>query len=397
MAGGLPNTIGTLAGTVSKVEGQNTNPYGFTPPSGAGTAVMTPYYNTKTGETWSAPSGGYTPPSGDWQSMSQQTSTPPVATTPAPRFLPSEPITPGTPSANASQIDESIRPFLTEGLKQAQEIFLRQQPSFYPGQTYVNPSQATQESLAMQEQIARSVSPSLAVGQGAFLQSAGGLSQTAGGGFLQGNPYQQQMMQAATRPLQQAFAEQVLPGVSSLYSKSGRLGSGSMERALGQVSESYGRALGDVTANLAGTQYQTERGLQQQAQLGLTNIAQAAPSIYAQQYIPAQQLAQVGAQQEAIAAQPLQEAMTRYAYEQRLPYEQLSGYLSSVYGSPLGSYGTSAQQLPQATTNRTTGALAGGLAGGLGGYALGSAFPSIGGTTGAVGGAALGGLLGYGF
>lgn len=320
----------------------------------------------------------------------------PTSTTSAPRFLPSAPITPGTPSANASQIDESIRPFLTEGLKQAQEIFLRQQPSFYPGQTYVNPSQATQESLAMQEQIARSASPSLAVGQGAYLQSAGGLSQTAGGGFLQGNPYQQQMMQAATRPLQQAFSEQVLPGVSSLYSKSGRLGSGSMERALGQVSESYGRALGDVTSNLAGTQYQAERQLQQQAQLGLTNIAQAAPQIYAQQYIPAQQLAQVGAQQEAIAAQPLQEAMTRYAYEQRLPYEQLSGYLSSVYGSPLGSYGTSAQQLPQ-STNRTTGALAGGLAGGLGGYALGSAFPSIGGTTGALGGAALGGLLGYGF
>ena len=313
-----------------------------------------------------------------------------------PRLLPSTPIAISEPDAKASQIDTTIRPFLTEGLRQAQQIFLNQQPSFYPGQTYVDPSQATQESLAAQEQIARSASPSLAVGQGAFLQSAGGLSQTAGGGFLQGNPYQQQMMQAATRPLQQAFTEQVLPGVSSLYSKSGRLGSGSMERALGQVSESYGRALGDVTSNLAGTQYQAERGLQQQAQMGLANIAQAAPSIYAQQYIPAQQLAQVGAQQEAIAAQPLQEAMTRYAYEQRLPYEQLSGYLSSVYGSPLGSYGTQAQQLPQ-STNRTTGALAGGLAGGLGGYALGQAFPSIGGTLGAAGGAALGGLLGYGF
>ena len=317
----------------------------------------------------------------------------------APRFLPSAPITPGEPAANASQIDATIRPFLTEGLKQAQEIFLRQQPSFFPGQTYVNPSQASQEALAAQEQIARSASPSLAVGQGAFLQSAGGLSQTAGGGFLQGNPYQQAMMQAATRPLQQAFSEQVLPGISSLYSKSGRLGSGSMERALGQVSESYGRALGDVTSNLAGTQYQAERGLQQQAQMGLANLAQAAPSIYGQQFLPAQQLAQVGAQQEAIAAQPLQEAMTRYAYEQRLPYEQLSGYLSSVYGSPLGSYGTQAQQLPQ--TNRTVGALGGALAGGLGGYALGQAFPSIGSFGGGYGapaaGAALGGLLGYGF
>jgi hypothetical protein len=324
---------------------------------------------------------------------------PPYQPGQAPRFLSSSPIDINSPDAKASQIDASIRPFLTEGLRQAQEIFLRQQPSFFPGQTYVDPSQASREALAAQEQIARSASPALAVGQGAFLQSAGGLSQTAGGGFLQGNPYQQQMMQAATRPLQQAFSEQVLPGVASLYSKSGRLGSGSMERALGQVSESYGRALGDVTSNLAGTQFQAERGLQQQAQMGLANLSQAAPSIYGQQFLPAQQLAQVGAQQEAIASQPLQEAMTRYAYEQRLPYEQLSGYLSSVYGSPLGSYGTQAQQLPQ--TNRTVGALGGALAGGLGGYALGQAFPSIGSFGGGYGapaaGAALGGLLGYGF
>lgn len=90
--------------------------------------------------------------------------------------------------------------------------------------------------------------------------------------------------------------------------------------------------------------------------------------------------------------------MTRYAYEQRLPYEQLSGYLSSVYGSPLGSYGSAAQQLPQ--SNSTIGALGGALAGGLGGYALGQVFPSIGsyggGYAAPAAGAALGGLLGYG-
>jgi hypothetical protein len=404
----------------------------------------------------------------------------------APRFLPSDPITPGTPDPKASQIDESIRPFLTEGLRQAQEIFLRQQPSFFPGQTYIDPSQASQQALAVQEQIARAPSPTLQAAQGAFLQ---GITQTseatpllrniygqagyqpgadiygqaayggmqnaatqqaqaiASGSMLNSNPYQQQMMQAATRPLEQQFSQSVLPGISSLYSKSGRLGSGSMERALGAATEGYGRALGDVTSNLAGTQYQAERQLQQQAlsQFGAmsaqdiqtrlagatglqssqqaslasqlqaaqgigatqsTDLARqlqaslAAPQIYSQQYLPAQQLAQVGAQQEAIASQPLQEQMTRYAYEQRLPYEQLSGYLSSVYGSPLGSYGTSAQQLPQ-STNRTTGALAGGLAGGLGGYALGQAFPSIGSFGGGYGapvaGAAIGGLLGGGY
>lgn len=321
-------------------------------------------------------------------------------TTPAPRFLPSAPIEPGTPDPKASSIDASIRPFLTEGLKQAQEIFLRQQPSMFPGQTYVSPSEQTLTALSQQEALARQPSPFLGAAQGAYMQSLGGLSGTAAGQYLNANPYQQQMIAAATRPLTQQFSEAVLPGISSLYSRSGRLGSGAMERALGTAAETYGRALGDVSANIAGTQYQQERGLQQQAALQLANLAQAAPQIYGQQFIPSQQLAQIGAQREAIAAQPLQEQMTRYAYQQRLPYEQLSGYLSSVYGSPLGSFGTPAAQ--PTFQNRTAGALGGALAGGLGGYALGSMLPStfLGGYGGAAGGAlgALGGgLLGGGY
>ena len=320
-------------------------------------------------------------------------------TTPPPSFLPSEPITPGAPAAGASQIDATIRPFLTEGLRQAQELFLRQQPSMFPGQTYIPPSEQTLQALQQQENIARQPSPFLGAAQGAYMQSLGGLSGTAAGQYLNANPYQQQMMAAATRPLTQAFSEQVLPGISSLYSKSGRLGSGSMERALGTVAEQYGRSLGDITSNIAGTQYQQERGLQQQSALQLANLAQAAPQIYGQQFIPSQQLAQIGAQREAIAAQPLQEQMSRFAYQQRLPYEQLSGYLSSVYGSPLGQFGSPAAQ--PTYQNRTAGALGGALAGGLGGYALGQAFPSVGGFLGGYGAPAIGaiggGLLGGGF
>jgi hypothetical protein len=99
------------------------------------------------------------------------------------------------------------------------------------------------------------------------------------------------------------------------------------------------------------------------------------------------------AQQEAIAAQPLQEQLARYQFGQQLPYQQLQGYLSSVYGTPLGSYGTQTTNAPT-YQNRGAGILGGGIAGGLGGYALGQAFPSIGAGYGALGGAALGGLLG---
>ena len=348
-----------------------------------GSATDAEAFNQFYNQNYGTPAAGYTP-----------------VPTNAPRFLPSPPITPGAPDPRASSIDATIRPFLTEGLRQAQELFLRQQPSMYPGQTYIPPSEQTLTALQQQENIARQASPFLGAAQGAYLQSLGGLSGTAAGQYLNANPYQQQMMQAATRPLQQAFSEQVLPGISSLYSKSGRLGSGSMERALGTVSEQFGRSLGDITSNIAGQQYQQERGLQQQAALQLANLAQAAPQIYGQQFLPSQTLGQVGAQREAIAAQPLQEQMSRYAFEQQLPYQQLSGYLSSVYGSPLGSFGTPAAQ-PQYSPNRTIGALGGALAGGLGGYALGQAFQPIGDFLGGYGAPAIGaiggGLLGGGF
>jgi hypothetical protein len=297
-----------------------------------------------------------------------------------------------------SQIDPALRPFLTQGLERARELFLTgPQPTFFPGQTYVTPSEATTEAIAQQEALARAQSPSLQAAQQAYQSSLGQIGQTAAGGFLQSNPYQQAMLQAATRPLTQQFGEQVLPGISSLYSRAGRYGSGAMERALGGATEAYGRALGDVSANIVGQDYARERGLQQQAQMGQAALAQLAPSIYQQQFLPSQTLAQVGAAREAIAAQPLQEQMARFQFGQQQPIQSLMSYLSSVYGTPLSSYGQQTAQLPE---NRLMSGVTGAGLGYVGGQALGS---FIGGTPFSLtspsgyglAGAGLGGLLGF--
>lgn len=304
-------------------------------------------------------------------------------------------------SSTTSQIDPTIQPYLAQGLETARNLFLGGfQPQLYPGQMYVSPSEQTLAGLTQQEQLATQASPVLQQAQGAYSSALGGLGQTAGGGFLNSNPYQQQMMDAATRPLQQQFSNQVLPGIASLYSKSGRYGSGAMSNALGQASESYGRAMGDITGTLAGQQYQAERGLQQQAQLGQAQLAAQAPSMYAQQFLPSQTLMDVGAQREAIAAQPLQEQMQRFSYSQQLPYQQLAGYLSSVYGSPMANYGTQTQT-QNMPTNKTVGVLGGAGLGGLLGYGLAQAAPSVFGgmggyaapALGAIGGGLLGGLF----
>jgi hypothetical protein len=300
-------------------------------------------------------------------------------------------------TVTTSSIDPAIKPYLLTGLEQARSLFLTgKQPEFFAGQTYVSPSTQTEQALAQQEALATQASPVLQQAQQAYQQALGGIGQTAQGGFLQGSPYQQAAMQAATRPIQQQFSQQVLPGIASLYSKAGRYGSGAMQNALGQATEAQTRALGDITASMANQQYMAERGLQQQAQLGQAQLAAAAPSIYGQQFLPSQQLAQVGAAREQIASLPLQEQMARYQFQQQLPYQQLSGYLSSVYGSPMGSYGTQTTSMP---SNPLINTAAGAGLGYLGGQALGS---FLGGTPfsltspsgyGLAGGA-LGGLLG---
>ena len=304
-----------------------------------------------------------------------------------------------------SQIDPALRPFLTQGLERAQQLFLTgPQPTFFPGQTYISPSAQTEQALAQQEALATGAQPTLQQAQQAYQASLGQIGQTAAGGFLQGNPYQQAMLAAATRPLTQQFGEQVLPGVASLYSRAGRYGSGAMERALGGATEAYGRALGDVSANIVGQDYARERGLQQQAQLGQAQLAQAAPAFYQQQFLPSQTLAQVGAAREAIAGQPLQEQMARFQFGQQQPIQSLMSYLSSVYGTPLAREGQQITQLPE---NRLMGGLAGAGLGYLGGQGLGyflgggqSALGSFGSyltnpSGYGLAGAGIGGLLGF--
>lgn len=292
-------------------------------------------------------------------------------------------------SSGDSKIDPALTPYLQMGLQRAEQLFFGDvQPSMYPGQMYVSPSQQTLDALAAQEAVARSGVAPLLAGQQAYASSLGQLGQTAAGNFLTGSPYQQAAIQSATRPLVQQFEQTTLPSIASLYSKAGRYGSGAMERALGTATEATGRAIGDVASQMANQQYLAERQLQQQAQGQQAQLGAMAPQFYAAQYLPAQQLAQVGQAQEQIAAQPLQEAIQRYQFQQQLPYSQLQSYLSSVYGTPLASSVYPTQ--PQAQTNY----LAQGLGGALLGSQVGSLFGGFGGLSGSQAGSILGGLGG---
>jgi hypothetical protein len=288
-----------------------------------------------------------------------------------------------------SAIDPTLRPYLELGLRAAEQQFLQTQPQFFPGQTYVSPSQQTLDALAAQEQIARTAPGTLQAAQESYMRGLGGLGATAQGAFLTGNPFQLSAIEAATRPIMQQYQEQTLPGIASGFSAAGRYGSGAMERAQGRAAEATGRAIGDVASNIAYSGYEAERGRQQQALTQQINAAQMAPQIYGQQFLPSQQLAQIGAAREAISAQPLQEQMARFQFAQQAPVQQLQSFLSSVYGTPMA--GSQYAPTPVSQTNRAgnvlglaaTGAGIGSMIGGnLGGYsstAIGAGLGALGG------------------
>ena len=283
---------------------------------------------------------------------------------------------------DTSRIDPLLVPYLATGLQAAEQQFLRTTPQFFEGQTYVSPSAQTLQALQQQEALATAPQPTLSAAQQSYLSGLSGLQQTAQGGYT-GSPYLQQQIEAATRPIQQQFEQTTLPGVASLYSRAGRYGSGAMERAVGQATEATGRALGDVASNIAFQDYAAQQQRQQAAQMALPQMATLAPQIYAQQFLPSQQLGQVGAAREAIAAQPLQEEMNRFYFQQQAPTQQLQSYLSSVYGTPLGGSNVPQQQVQ---TNQIGQALGGASLGYLAGQNFGFS-PTL--------GAGVGGLLGF--
>lgn len=295
---------------------------------------------------------------------------------------------PAVATSSQSTIDPTLVPYLQLGLRAAEQQYLQTTPQFFTGQTYVSPSQQTLSALQQQEALATQAQPTLQAAQQAYLSGLSGLQQTAQGGY-QGSPYLQQQIQAATRPIQQQFEQTTLPGVASMFSRAGRYGSGAMERAVGTATEATGRALGDVASNIAMQDYAAQQARQQQAQGALLQGATIAPQIYGQQFLPSQQLGQIGAAREAIAAQPLQEEMQRFYFQQQAPIQQLTGYLSSVYGTPMASSQAAA---PQMQTNQF-GQVLGGAATGFG---IGSMFGRTAANPTGYGGygAALGGLAG---
>lgn len=238
------------------------------------------------------------------------------------------------PGAGESSIDPTIGPYLSEALARSRYLFLTGEgPELYPGQMYVSPSTATLDAIMAAENLGRSTTVS-GLGQDVFGAYAGGLgtlANLASPDYMKSQEYED-YVSGVTRPVTEAITQDILPAIASQYSAAGRYGSGAMQQATGMATERGARAVGDITSRVA----QQERQNQFGALTALPGFLSNLSGVTAGALAPSGILAGVGAQREAISGQPLQEAIRRFEYGQQLPYSQLSGYLSSIYGSPLG-------------------------------------------------------------
>lgn len=229
------------------------------------------------------------------------------------------------------------------------------------------------------------------------------------------NPYLQSYMEAATRPLEQQYAEKIMPGIAGSAITAGGYGGSRQGIAEGLASRGLSQASGDTTAKIASEGYgqglnamlgglgaaNTQQGQNLQAQLGSNQLAQSmygtgiqgllggaqnqiastgqqqtglanmmsglgmSPDIIASMSKPAEMVSAVGAQQRAEQQAQLSEAVNRFMAEQNIPFTAAQEVAAMAFGMPGGS---------TTSTGQTTGGGPGPLQMGLGAV---SALPAL--------------------
>jgi hypothetical protein len=226
----------------------------------------------------------------------------------------------GQSQQTTQNIDPAILPYITKGLDEASRIYDADGPTYYPSQTYVDPSAQTTSAMGLAEARATTGSPLIPAAQ------TQALSTIQGDRLSAGNPYFASMMANAARPVVSEF-NTAIRDIGSRTAGAGRYGSGAMGEMESQASENLANALSSRGSELAYQNYASERARQDQAVGNAANIA-------GQDYSDIQQLMNVGKMQEGYDTSALNADIGRFEFGQNAPYNKLQSYLSAAYGAP---------------------------------------------------------------
>ena len=222
------------------------------------------------------------------------------------------------------------QPYIERGFEAAQRLFETPR-TFYEGSTVVPFSTQTQAGLDAMQTRAEAGSPLVTAAQD--LTAA-----TMRGDYLSpdSNPYLKSAMDAATRPMTEAFTQDVMPSIDAAFSSGGRYGSGLQANQQARASENYLQALGDVGSKMAYSNYADERKRQ-------VDAATTAPGMAELDYLDPSRLIDIGAAYEGMAGRELQEDIDRHRFAEDEARIRLGEYLPAVTG---GSWATSTADQP---------------------------------------------------
>ena len=218
-----------------------------------------------------------------------------------------------------NSIDPMLKPYVEFGLGEARRLYENPTP-YAPFNTVVAPSSSTLSALGNIESRAMAGSPLTRAAQGQ-------LQSTISGDYLSGNPFFQGAFQAATRPLEQQFGQNIMD-IRSKLSSAGRYGSGAQTALEGRAAEGLATGMSDIAGKLAYANYDAERQRQQAATM-------AAPEMAASDYNDMSKLLSAGLAREGYSQAEIADQLARYQYQ--MPESRLSTFLTGVYGAPSGS------------------------------------------------------------
>ena len=223
-------------------------------------------------------------------------------------------------STTTTSIDPAIKPYVTYGLEEAKRLYQSESPQFFPGQTYVSPSEQTQQALQMAQQRAIQGSPLTGAAQAETLATIQGRGV---------NPFLAGALEQTNRLAGEQFNRNI-QNLQSSAASAGRYGSSAMGQQAGQAQDIFARALAEQGGQLAYNSAEAERA-RQMAAVG------AAPQMAQADYADIQRLLSVGGAKEAQSAAELQDAMNRFNFQQNLPQMKLQQYANLYSSAPQGS------------------------------------------------------------
>ena len=257
------------------------------------------------------------------------------------------------------------QPYIERGLQEAETLFDTPR-TFYEGSTVVPFNPNTQAGLDAMKARATAGSPLVTAAQTLT-------KNTMAGDYLSPdkNPYLKSAMDAATRPMTEAFTQDVMPGIDAAFSSAGRYGSGLQANQQARAAEDYLQALGDAGSKMAYSNYADERGRQMTA-------AAAAPAMAELDYLDPSRLIDIGAAYEGMAERELREDIDRHRFAEDEARIRLGEYLPAVTG---GQWSTSSTDQPIYSDDTSRylgyGAAGAGIAGSLFGGGGNSAYQGL--------------------